>query len=34
MARGPGNLTIVTYPDQTHSVQLDDVDRLVADMTA
>jgi pimeloyl-ACP methyl ester carboxylesterase len=34
MARGPGDLTIVTYPDQTHSVQLDDVDRLVADMTA
>lgn len=34
MARGPGNLTIVTYPDETHSVQLDDVDRLVADMAA
>ena len=34
LARGPGDLTIVTYPDETHSVQLDDVDRLVADMTA
>jgi alpha-beta hydrolase superfamily lysophospholipase len=34
MARGPGDLTIVTYPDETHSVQLDSVDRLVADMTA
>ena len=34
MARGPGDLTIVTYPDQTHSVQLDDVDRLAADVTA
>lgn len=34
LARGPGDLAIVTYPDQTHSVQLDDVDRLVADMDA
>jgi acylglycerol lipase len=34
MARGPGDLTIITYPDETHSVQLDDVDRLVTDMAA
>ena len=34
MARGPGDLAILTYPDETHSVQLDDVDRLVADMSA
>ena len=34
MARGPGDLAILTYPEETHSVQLDDVDRLVEDMSA